>query len=197
MDQITSQGGSSSRRLQEMEDPTRRPSTVLTERGYHVDSAATMIPLTTASRPLETSEHHELLSTFQLMGRYLQEDLTIWSINLAIYVSCTIIQAISFSNQTPFNLSASDYLNAIQTTLTQLLSVLMTYILTIRNARDHHLGMRYQCWLALACILPAVAFCVFKWYAGMSALLAFLGTVVTGFLQVLLAVDMKRSKVLP
>lgn len=111
-------------------------------------------------------------------------------------MSCAIIQAISFSNQTPFNLSASDYLNAIQTTLTQLLSVLMTYILTIRNASDYHLGIRYRLWFVLASILPVVSFGVFKWYAGTSALLMFLGTAVTGFLQVLLAVDMKRSKVL-
>ena len=107
------------------------------------------------------------------------------------------MQAISFSRQTPSNLSASDYLNAIQTTLTQLLSVLMTYILTIRNASDYPLGMRYRLWFVLAFILPVVAFSVFKWYAGMSALVTFLGTAVTGFLQVLLAVDMKRSKILP
>jgi hypothetical protein len=81
--------------------------------------------------------------------------------------------------------------------LTQLLSVLMTYILTARNAGDYHLSIRYRVWFVLACILPILAFGLFKWYAGMSALLTFLGTAVTGFLQVLLAVDMKRSKVLP
>lgn len=73
----------------------------------------------------------------------------------------------------------------------------MTYILTIQNASDYHLGIRYQLWFVLACILPVVAFSVFKWYTGLSALVMFLGTAVTGFLQVLLAVDMKRSKVLP
>ncbi|KAH9204121.1 hypothetical protein DL95DRAFT_398768 [Leptodontidium sp. 2 PMI_412] len=73
----------------------------------------------------------------------------------------------------------------------------MTYILTIRNASDYPLGMRHQLWFTLACILPVVSFGVFKWYAGMSALLTFLGTAVTGFLQVLLVVDIKRSKVLP
>tara|TARA_R110002060_G_scaffold64107_4_gene73299 strand:- start:681 stop:902 length:222 start_codon:yes stop_codon:yes gene_type:complete len=73
----------------------------------------------------------------------------------------------------------------------------MTYILTIRNASDHLLGVRYRLWFALACILPIVAISILKWYWGLSALVMFLGTVVTGLLQVLLAVDMKRSKVLP
>lgn len=72
----------------------------------------------------------------------------------------------------------------------------MTYILTIRNASDYHLGMRYRLWFVLACSLPVVAFSIFKWYAGMSAV-TFLGTAVTGFLQLLLAVNIKRSKVLP
>ncbi|KAH7418730.1 hypothetical protein BKA64DRAFT_655083 [Cadophora sp. MPI-SDFR-AT-0126] len=172
------------KRWKMQQDAPPQSSQMRKRRGYHANSAATMIPLTTASTPLETPEHHERSSTLQVMGRYLQEDLTIWSINLAIYISCTIIQAISFSSQTPSNLSASDYLNAIQTTLTQLLSVLMTYILTIRNASDYHLGIRYRLWFVLACILPVVALSIFKWYAGISALVTFLGTAVTGFLQV-------------
>lgn len=73
----------------------------------------------------------------------------------------------------------------------------MTYVLTIRNAGDHHLGIRYRFWFILACILPVVALGIFKWHARMSALITFLSTAVTGVLQVLLAVDMKRSHDLP
>lgn len=73
----------------------------------------------------------------------------------------------------------------------------MTYILTVRNHSDDHLGIRYRLWFILACILPVVALSVFKWYAGISALVTFLTTAVTGTLQVLLAVDMKRSHDLP
>ena len=113
-------------------------------------------------------------------------------------MSCAILQAISFSDRTPTNLSASDYLNTIQTTLTQLLSAVMTYVLTKRSASDYHLamGMGHRLWFILACILPIVAFSVFKWYPGLSALIMFLGTAVTGFLQVLLAVEIKKPKVL-
>ena len=73
----------------------------------------------------------------------------------------------------------------------------MTYILTIRQASDHRLGVRYRLWFSVASILPVVALSILKWYGGLGELLMFLGTVVTGFLQVLLAVDMRRSKVLP
>jgi hypothetical protein len=57
--------------------------------------------------------------------------------------------------------------------------------------------MYYWLWFVLAFILLVMAFSVFKWYTGMSVLVMFLGTAVTGFLQVLLAIDIKRSKVLP
>jgi hypothetical protein len=124
-------------------------------------------------------------------------DLTIWSINIVIYLLCAILQTLSYSHQTPSDFSASDYYNAIQTALTQLLSVLMTSILTFRNAGDHNLGMRYRLWFVLAYILPVMALSIFKWYSGMSALITFLGTAVTGILQVLLAVDMKRAHDLP
>ncbi|KFY84364.1 hypothetical protein V500_09379 [Pseudogymnoascus sp. VKM F-4518 (FW-2643)] len=178
------------------QDAPPQSSQVRKRRGYHIDSATTMVPSTTPPTPLQTPEHYEGLSKFQVVARYMQEDLTIWSINLAIYLSCAIIQAISFSHQTPSNPSASEYLNALQTMLTQLLSVLMTYILTVRNASDH-LGIRYRLWFILVCIVPVVALSIFKWYAGISALVTFLTTAVTGVLQVLLAVDMKRSHDLP
>lgn len=73
----------------------------------------------------------------------------------------------------------------------------MTHILTIRNSRDYHLGMHYRLWIVLACILPVVAISIFKWHIEMSALVMFLSTAVTGFLQVILAVHMKRSYDLP
>ena len=73
----------------------------------------------------------------------------------------------------------------------------MTYMLTVRNSSDHNLDTYYRLWFLLAYLVPVIAFSVFKWHAGMSALLAFLGTAVIGFLQVLLAVDMKMSTVLP
>jgi predicted membrane channel-forming protein YqfA (hemolysin III family) len=73
----------------------------------------------------------------------------------------------------------------------------MTYTLAFRNAGDHHLGMRYRLWFILASILPVVALSIFKWYSGMSVLITFLGTAVTGILQVLLAVNMKRTHDLP
>ncbi|KFY51927.1 hypothetical protein V496_08735 [Pseudogymnoascus sp. VKM F-4515 (FW-2607)] len=178
-------------------DAPLQSSQVRKRRGYHVDSATTMVTSTSPSTPFEAPEHYERLSQLQVMARYIQEDLTIWSINLAIYLSCAIIQTVSFSHQASSSTSDSDYLNAIQTTLTQLLSVVMTYILTIRNAGDHHLGIRYRLWLILASILPVVALSIFKWHARMGALITFLCTAVTGVLQVLLAVDMKRSHDLP
>ncbi|KFY34726.1 hypothetical protein V494_06528 [Pseudogymnoascus sp. VKM F-4513 (FW-928)] len=176
------------------QDAPLQSSQMRKRRGYHIDSTTTLALPTTL---LEAPEHYGRSSKLQVIRHYLKEDLTIWSINLGIYLSCAIIQAISFSYQTPSNPSASDYLNTIQTTLTQLLSVLMTYVLTIRNPSGYHRGIRYRLWFVVACILPVVAFSIFKWYAGMSALVAFLGTAVTGFLQVLLAVDMKRPKALP
>ncbi|OBT88977.1 hypothetical protein VE02_02852 [Pseudogymnoascus sp. 03VT05] len=126
------------------QDVPPQSSQVRKRRGYREDSATTIVHSTTPSTPLQTPEHYKRSSKLQAMAHYIQEDLTIWSINLGIYLSCTIVQTFSYSQQPPPNLSASDHLNAIQTMLTQLLSVLMTYILAIRNAGDHHLGMRYR-----------------------------------------------------
>jgi hypothetical protein len=72
----------------------------------------------------------------------------------------------------------------------------MTYVLTTRTT-DHGIGARYHLWFLLACIFPITSMGVFEWNTGMSALLSFLGTAVTGFLQILLAVDMKRGHQLP
>ncbi|OBT98838.1 hypothetical protein VE01_03277 [Pseudogymnoascus verrucosus] len=179
------------------QDPPPQSSQVRKRRGYREDSATTMVPSTTPSTPLHTPELYKRSSKLRGMAQYIQEDLTMWSINIVIYLLCAIFQTRSFSHQTPSDSSAFDYYNAIQTALTQLLSVLMTYILTFRNASDHHLGMRYRLWFVLASILPVVALSIFKWYSGTSVLIAFLGTAVTGILQVLLAVDMKRAHGLP
>lgn len=73
----------------------------------------------------------------------------------------------------------------------------MTYVLTIRNTTDQNLGMRYHGWFIVAGILPVIALGVLRWHPGISGLLGFLGSAVTGFLQVLLAVDMKRARFLP
>lgn len=85
--------------------------------------------------------------------------------------------------------------------LTQLLSVSMTYVLFSRNSSDNRLGMRYKLWFGLACAFPVVALIVIRWNAGMSALATFIGTAVTGILQVFLAVNMgtrsKRAKSQP
>jgi hypothetical protein len=73
----------------------------------------------------------------------------------------------------------------------------MTYILTIRNDRDCRLGVAYRLWFVVAAVLPLVGLGVLRWDGGVSALVMVVGTAVTGVLQVLLAVYMKRVKVLP
>ncbi|KFY23895.1 hypothetical protein V493_05571 [Pseudogymnoascus sp. VKM F-4281 (FW-2241)] len=166
-------------------------------RGYPIDSAATTVPSAAVSTPLETPKPYKRPSKPQAAGQYLQGDLTIWSLNLFIFLSSAILQAISFSQPALPTPPPPDFLAAIQSTLTQLLAVLMTYILTIRHDSTSHLSTAYRIWFCLAYILPLVALGIFRWYDGMSALLTFLGTAVTGFLQVLLAVEMKRGKGLP
>lgn len=76
----------------------------------------------------------------------------------------------------------------------------MTYILTSRSANSHanSLGKRHKVWFFLAGLLPVVSLAVLKWSQGISALLSFIGTAVTGFLQVVLALEMQSPKdVLP
>jgi hypothetical protein len=137
----------------------------------------------------------------QVQLTVLQDDLTIWILNLSIYLSCAIIQAISFSQlpNNPAPPSTSAIFNAIQSTLTQMLSTTMTYILTIRSLDSHtnHIGKRHKAWFVLAFFFPVVSLAGMKWTPGVSALLSFVGTAVTGFLQVVLVVDMKSPKVLP
>jgi hypothetical protein len=130
----------------------------------------------------------------------LQDDLTIWIINLSAYFICAIIQALSFSKlpDSPNPPSTSANLNALQSTLTQMLSAIMTYVLTIRSLGSHtnHLGRRHKAWFVLAFFLPVVSFAVMRWMPGLNPLLSFVGTAVTGFLQVVLVVDMRSLKVL-
>jgi hypothetical protein len=137
----------------------------------------------------------------QVQLTVLQDDLTIWILNLSIYLSCAIIQTISFSQlpNNPAPPSTSATFNAVQSTLTQMLSAIMTYILTIRSLDSHtnHIGKRRNAWFVLAFFLPVVSLAVIKWTPGVSALLSFVGTAVTGFLQVVLVVDMQGPKVLP
>jgi predicted CDP-diglyceride synthetase/phosphatidate cytidylyltransferase len=122
-------------------------------------------------------------------------------LNLSVYLSCAIIQAISFSQLlgSPAQPSTSTYLNALQSTLTQILSAIMTYVLTRHSASSptDPLGKRYRAWFVLAWLLPVVSFAVLRWSQGISTLLSFVGSAVTGFLQVVLVVDMRGPKVLP
>ncbi|CZR66337.1 uncharacterized protein PAC_16238 [Phialocephala subalpina] len=60
------------KRWKMQQDAPLQSSQMRKRRGYHADSAATMIPLTIASTPLETPEHYERLSELQVMRRYLQ-----------------------------------------------------------------------------------------------------------------------------
>jgi hypothetical protein len=80
-----------------------------------------------------------------------------------------------------------------------MLSAIMTYILTIRSLNSHtnHLRKRHKAWFVLAFFLPIVSLAAMWWTPGVSDLLSFVGTAVTGFLQVVLVVDMKGPKVLP
>jgi hypothetical protein len=76
---------------------------------------------------------------------------------------------------------------------------MMTYVLTIRSPASHtgRLGRRYKAWFIFAFFLPIVSFAVMRWRPGLNPLLSFVGTAVTGFLQVVLVVDVRRPKVLP
>lgn len=111
------------------------------------------------------------------------------------------MQAVSFS-QTPRVPSASSMsanLNALQSALTQILSAFMTYILTSRtlDSKANHLGKRHKAWFVLAHLLPVVSFAVTRSMPGLAALLSFVGTAVTGILQVVLVVGERDTKGLP
>jgi hypothetical protein len=73
----------------------------------------------------------------------------------------------------------------------------MTYILMIRNDPGRHLGIAFRLWFAVASLLPLGGLLALRWNEGVSALMMFLGTAVTGVLQVLLAIYMNGVKVLP
>jgi hypothetical protein len=121
----------------------------------------------------------------------------LWMLNLTIFLVGTIMQTIAFAREKPRELSPSDCMTAVQSMLTQTLAVIMTYILTARQHGSSKLHLRQKIWFLIAFSLPIIA-CITLWYhSGMSGLLTFLGTATIRFLQVVLAVDMKRSKVLP
>jgi hypothetical protein len=108
--------------------------------------------------------------------------------------TCAIIPAVSFtrapSSSTP---SDSDYLNCLQTTLTQVLSVFITYTLSDRAAHKKTLNVRFRIWVICSGILPVVAMVILRWNMGLSGLLSFVGTFANGFLQVTLAIGIKET----
>jgi hypothetical protein len=129
--------------------------------------------------------------------RIQQDDLTIWIFSLTVYLSSAILQAISFARASASPPSSSDYLSSLQTTLTQLLSVYINYILSSYSTSPHgtkSLGVRLVVWVIGAAILPVVALVVLRWSVGMNGLLSFVGTAVNGFLQVVLAIHVKGAR---
>lgn len=121
----------------------------------------------------------------------------LWIVNLAVFLSCAILQSIAFGREKSRVLSSSDFLAATQSALTQVLAIVMTCVLTSRQHGSHSLGLRHKVWILIAVMFPVAACIVLGHNASLSALLMVLGNITTGFLQVILAGSMKRQKLLP
>jgi hypothetical protein len=116
----------------------------------------------------------------------------IWTFNIVIYISCAIIQSVSYhAHNSP---SGGDFLNCLQSTLTQLLAIYMLYILSTRDSPRSSLDGPHYAWFIVTSLLPIIALVTCGVRPGLSAILSYLGTAMAGFLQVLLAMGFKEGE---
>jgi hypothetical protein len=106
-----------------------------------------------------------------------------------MYTASAIIQTQSYSLQFA-NSSRSAVLNSLQTFLTQMLAVYMLHTLFTRQSPASSLEWGHYIWFSVASLLPVIAIATCSTRPGISALMSYLGTAMTGFLQVLLAVSL-------
>jgi hypothetical protein len=116
----------------------------------------------------------------------------IWTFNIVIYISCAIIQSVSYHAHN--SSSSGDFLNCLQSTLTQLLAIYMLYILFTRDSPRSSLYGPHYAWFIVASLLPVIALVTYGVRPGLSAILSYLGTAMAGFLQVLLAMGFKEGE---
>ncbi|KFZ23236.1 hypothetical protein V502_02284, partial [Pseudogymnoascus sp. VKM F-4520 (FW-2644)] len=157
------------------QDASPQSSQVRNRRGYRLDGTTTIAPPTTPFTPLSTLSSPNRSPKLLSMKFHLQGDITIWTLILLIYFPSTILQTLSFSRSLPSSPSSSEFLTAIQTTFTQLFSVIMTYALTIRNDRGCRLSMAYRMRFGVTSVLPVVALGVVRWDKGVSELVGVFG----------------------
>jgi hypothetical protein len=106
-----------------------------------------------------------------------------------MYTASAIIQTQSYSLQSA-NSSRSTVLDSLQIFLTQILSVYMLHTLFTRQSPASSLGWGHYVWFSVASLLPVTALATQSIRPGISALMSYLGTAITGFLQVLLVVSL-------